>query len=306
MEFVHKSVLFNECMENLNIKPDGVYIDATMGGAGHSEGICSRLSEKGTFIGVDRDPEAFSVAKKRLEKYNCKKIFINANFSEIKNHTDLKADGILADLGVSSYQLDNEERGFTYRADTKLDMRMDTTASFSAYNLVNEYSVSELTRVIRDYGEEKFAKNIALNIAEARKNAPVETTGELIDIIRHSLPAKSVREKHPAKRTFQAIRIEVNDELGSLKKGLDSFFSLLQPCGRLCIITFHSLEDRIVKEYYKGLTDVCTCPKDFPVCVCGNTPKARIISRKPINPSEKEIEENPRSKSAHLRVAEKI
>lgn len=306
MEFVHKSVLFSECIENLNIKPDGVYIDATMGGAGHSEGICSKLSPKGTFIGVDRDPEAFMVAKERLSKYKCKKIFINANFSEIKEHTDLKADGILADLGVSSYQLDNEERGFTYRADTKLDMRMDTTASFSAYNLVNEYSASELIRVIRDYGEEKFAKNIAFNIVDRRKEAPIETTGELIDIIRSSLPAKSIREKHPAKRTFQALRIEVNDELASLKKGLESFTELLAPKGRLCIITFHSLEDRIVKEYYKSIIDVCTCPKDFPVCVCGNKPLAKYITKKPINPSEQEINENPRSKSAHLRVIEKI
>lgn len=306
MEFIHKSVLFWECIENLNIKPDGVYIDATMGGAGHSEGICSKLSPEGTFIGVDRDPEAFLVAKERLSKYNCKKIFINANFSEIKEHTDLKADGILADLGVSSYQLDNEKRGFTYRADTKLDMRMDTTASFSAYNLVNEYSVNELIRVIRDYGEERFAKNIAFNIVDRRKKAPIETTGELIEIIRNSLPQKSIREKHPAKRTFQALRIEVNDELGSLKKGLGSFTELLAPKGRLCIITFHSLEDRIVKEYYRSIIDVCTCPKDFPVCVCGNKPLAKYVTKKPINPSEQEINENPRSKSAHLRVIEKI
>lgn len=306
MEFKHKSVLFSECMENLNIKPDGVYIDATMGGAGHSEGICKKLSENGTFIGVDRDPEAFKVAKERLSKYKCKKIFINANFSEIANHINIKVDGILADLGVSSYQLDNEERGFTYRADTKLDMRMDTTAEFSAFNLVNEYSVSELTRVIRDYGEEKFAKNIALNIDKRRRNAPILTTGELIEIIRNSMPAKSIREKHPAKRTFQAIRIEVNDELGSLKKGLESFVDLLKPEGRLCIITFHSLEDRITKEYYKSIIDVCTCPKDFPVCVCGNQPKAKYITKKPISPTEAEIDENPRSKSAHLRVIEKI
>lgn len=306
MEFVHKSVLYDECMENLNIKPEGVYIDATMGGAGHSEGICSRLSEKGTFIGVDRDPEAFLVAKSRLEKYKCKKIFVNANFSEISEHIGIKADGILADLGVSSYQLDNKERGFTYRADTRLDMRMNTNADFSAYNIVNEYSVSELTRVIRDYGEEKFAKNIAVNIVKKRENSPISTTGELIEIIRNSLPAKSIREKHPAKRTFQALRIEVNDELGSLKKGLESFTELLKPKGRLCIITFHSLEDRIVKEYYKSIIDVCTCPKDFPICVCGNKPTAKYVTRKPISPSEEEMNENPRSKSAHLRVIEKL
>lgn len=306
MEFIHKSVLYDECMENLNIKPDGVYIDATMGGAGHSEGICRSLSEKGTFIGVDRDPEAFEVAKERLSKYNCKKIFINANFSEISEHIDIKADGILADLGVSSYQLDNEERGFTYRTDTKLDMRMNTNADFSAYNIVNEYSASELIRVIKDYGEEKFAKNIAFNIVERRKISPISTTGELIEIIRRSLPARSIREKHPAKRTFQALRIEVNDELGSLKKGLESFIGILNPEGRLCIITFHSLEDRMVKEYYKSVIDVCTCPKDFPVCVCGNKPLARYVTRKPISPTEAEIRENPRSKSAHLRVIEKI
>lgn len=306
MEFYHKSVLFSECIESLDIKPDGVYIDATMGGAGHSSGICERLSEKGTFIGVDRDPEAFAIAKKRLEKYSCKKIFINSNFSDISEHIDIKADGILADLGVSSYQLDNEERGFTYRADARLDMRMDTGSSFSAYNLINEYSVPELIRVIRDYGEEKFAKSIALNIDERRKISPIETTGELTEIIRSSMPAKSIREKHPAKRTFQAIRIEVNDELGSLKKGLESFTELLKPEGRLCIITFHSLEDRLVKEYYKSVVDVCTCPKDFPVCVCGNKPKAKYITRKPISPSTEEILENPRSKSAHLRVIEKI
>lgn len=306
MEFYHKSVLFSESIEGLDIKPSGVYIDATMGGAGHSSGICERLSEKGTFIGVDRDPEAFAIAKKRLEKYSCKKIFINSNFSDISEHIDIKADGILADLGVSSYQLDNEERGFTYRADARLDMRMDTGSSFSAYNLINEYSVPELIRVIRDYGEEKFAKSIALNIDKRRKTSPIETTGELTEIIRSSMPAKSIREKHPAKRTFQAIRIEVNDELGSLKKGLESFTELLKLEGRLCIITFHSLEDRLVKEYYKSIIDVCTCPKDFPVCVCGNKPKAKYITRKPISPSTEEILENPRSKSAHLRVIEKI
>lgn len=306
MEFVHKSVLFHECMENLNIKKDGTYIDATMGGAGHSSGICEKLSENGIFIGVDRDCEAFGVAKGRLEKFPCKKHFINANFSEIGEHTDLKADGILADLGVSSYQLDNAERGFTYRFDAKLDMRMNPNSDFSAYNVVNEYDFKELFRVINDYGEEKYARRIAENIVESRKTAPITTTTELIEIIRRSVPAKSAREKHPAKRTFQALRIEVNDELGSLKKGLESFFELLKPQGRMCIITFHSLEDRIVKEYFKSLVDVCICPKDFPVCACGNKPKAKLITRKPINPSEEELNENPRSHSAHLRVIEKI
>ncbi len=306
MEFKHKSVLLNECIENLGIKKDGLYIDATMGGAGHSAEICKRLSKKGTFVGVDRDSEAFETAKKRLEQFNCKKIFINDNFSEIKKYISEKADGILADLGVSSYQLDNAERGFTYRQDARLDMRMNPNADFSAYDVVNGYSVSELARIIKDYGEEKFAKNIAKNIVLERQNAPICTTGELIEIIRRSMPQKSAREKHPAKRTFQAIRIEVNDELGSLKSGLESFFGLLGSGGRMCIITFHSLEDRIVKEYFKSLIDVCTCPKDFPVCVCGNKPKAKYITRKPISPTDAEISENPRSKSAHLRVIEKL
>ena len=306
MEFFHKSVLFSECMENLFIKKDGTYIDATMGGAGHSSGICERLSEKGKFIGVDRDEEAFLVARERLQKYKCEKQFIRANFCDIKEHFSGKADGILADLGVSSYQLDNKERGFTYRENSILDMRMDKTSPFSAMNVVNEYEFSELLRIISIYGEEKYAKSIASNIVKAREIKKIETTDELTEIIKSSMPKKALKEKHPSKRTFQAIRIEVNDELGSLKKGLESFFELLNVGGRMCIITFHSLEDRIVKEYFKSLVDVCTCPKDFPVCICNNKPKARLISRKAISPSEEELVENPRSKSAHLRVIEKI
>lgn len=293
-------------MENLNIKENGVYIDATMGGAGHSSGICSLLGKNGAFIGVDRDEEAFLVAKKRLEKFECEKKFVRANFCDIKNFVSKKADGILADLGVSSYQLDNKDRGFTYREDSELDMRMDKSSPFSAKNVVNEYEFKDLMRIISLYGEEKYAKSIASNIVKQREVKPIETTFELIDIIRRSMPAKSLKEKHPAKRTFQAIRIEVNDELGSLKKGLESFFDLLNTGGRMCIITFHSLEDRIVKEYFKSLVDVCTCPNDFPVCVCGNKPKAKFITRKPISPSKEELELNPRSKSAHLRVIEKI
>ncbi len=306
MEFFHKSVLFHECMENLSVKKDGTYIDATMGGAGHSSGICSLLGKNGKFIGVDRDEEAFVVAKERLQKFECEKQFIRANFCDIKEHFDGKADGILADLGVSSYQLDNKERGFTYRENSVLDMRMDKSSPLSAMEVVNEYDFKDLWRIISVYGEEKYAKNIASNIVRERAVKKIETTDELTEIIKRSMPYKSMKEKHPSKRTFQAIRIEVNDELGSLKKGLESFFDLLDIGGRMCIITFHSLEDRIVKEYFRSLVDVCTCPRDFPVCICNNKPKAKLITRKPISPSEEELAENPRSKSAHLRVIEKI
>ncbi len=306
MEFKHVSVLLDECIEGLNIRPDGVYIDATMGGAGHSLEICKRLTEAGTFIGVDRDQEAFAVATKRLEHTNCKKQFIRSDFSCIADYVTDAADGILADLGVSSYQLDNKDRGFSYREDAVLDMRMDQTSPISAKTVVNTYSVQELSYIISTYGEEKYAKSIASNIVKYRENKEIETTGELIDIIRSSMPAKSLREKHPAKRTFQAIRIEVNTELDSLKKGLESFFQLLKPGGRMCIITFHSLEDRIVKEYFKSLVNVCTCPPEFPVCVCNKKPLAKIITKKPILPSDDELSQNPRSKSAKLRIIEKL
>lgn len=306
MEFKHISVLLEECIEGLAIRPDGVYIDATMGGAGHSLEICNRLTEQGTFIGVDRDQEAFAVATKRLEQTVCQKQFVRSDFSEITNYVSTPADGILADLGVSSYQLDNKDRGFSYREDAVLDMRMDQTSPFSAKTVVNTYSAPDLCRIISTYGEEKYAKSIANNIVKARQEKEIETTGELIEIIRQSMPAKSLREKHPAKRTFQAIRIEVNSELDSLKKGLESFFSLLKTGGRMCIITFHSLEDRIVKEYFKSLVNVCTCPPEFPVCVCGKKPLAKIITRKPILPSEEELNKNPRSKSAKLRILEKL
>lgn len=306
MEYKHISVLLNECIEGLNITADGTYADVTMGGAGHSLEICKRLSEHGTFIGIDRDAEACAVAKQRLSHTACQKRLIHSDFSDIQSYVTEPLDGILADLGVSSYQLDNKERGFSYREDSVLDMRMDRSSPFSAKELVNQYSPAELTRVIAAYGEEKYAKNIAQNIVKQRAVKEIETTGELIDIIRRSMPQKSLREKHPAKRTFQAIRIEVNRELESLKKGLESFFSLLKPGGRLCIITFHSLEDRIVKEYFKSLVDVCTCPPEFPVCVCHKKPLANIITKKPILPSLEEIENNPRSKSAKLRILEKI
>jgi 16S rRNA (cytosine1402-N4)-methyltransferase len=306
MEFKHTSVLYDECINGLDIKENGKYIDATMGGAGHSLGICNKLSEKGIFIGIDRDIEAFTVAKERLSGTICQKMFVNTNFSEIANSIDFKVDGILADLGVSSYQLDNKDRGFTYREDAPLDMRMDISKDLTAKIVVNTYRHQDLYRIIAQYGEEKYAKNIATNIIKAREIKEIETTNELIDIIRHSMPYKRTKEKHPAKRTFQAIRIEVNDELGSLKIGLEAFFDLLEVGGRLCIITFHSLEDRIVKDYFKDLENSCTCPNDFPACVCGNVPKVKLVSRKPITPSEAELLENPRSKSAKLRIIEKI
>lgn len=306
MEFKHISVLLNECIDGLCIRPHGVYVDATMGGAGHSLEICKKLNETGTFIGVDRDQDAFSVATKRLEQTVCQKQFIRSDFSHIKEYVTTPVDGILADLGVSSYQLDNKDRGFSYREDAVLDMRMDQTSPISAKTVVNTYSRDDLTYIISTYGEEKYARSIATNIVKYREQKEIETTGELIDIIRSSMPAKSLREKHPAKRTFQAIRIEVNTELDSLKKGLESFFSLLKPGGRMCIITFHSLEDRIVKEYFKSLVNVCTCPPEFPVCVCNKKPLAKIITRKPILPSREELEQNSRSKSAKLRIIEKL
>jgi len=304
LEFNHVSVLYNECISGLNIKPDGTYIDATMGGAGHSLGMCKNLSASGLFIGIDRDEYAFSIAKERLSETICKKEYINSNFSEID--LPIKADGILADLGVSSYQLDTAERGFSYREDALLDMRMGKSSDLTAKIVVNTYRHQDLYRIISQYGEEKYAKNIATNIIKHREQKPIETTNELSEIIKHSMPYKSTKEKHPSKRTFQAIRIEVNDELGSLKTGLDKFFSLLNSGGRLCIITFHSLEDRIVKDYFRSLSDVCTCPPDFPVCVCGNKVLAKQITRKPILPSNEELSKNPRSKSAKLRIIEKI
>ena len=311
MEFKHTSVLLNECIENLNIKPDGIYVDGTLGGGGHSSEICSHLSEEGTLIGLDRDRDALAAAEKRLEKYNCKKIFVQCNYSEIKSVLqELEIDGIdgaLLDLGVSSFQLDNAERGFSYMQEAPLDMRMSQDDDFTAYDVVNNYSQKELTRIISSYGEEKWSSRIASFIVNSRKEKPVETTTELVDIIKAAIPAKARRDgPHPAKRTFQAIRIEVNDELGQLRNAMEEFCDVLNPQGRFCVISFHSLEDRIVKEVIARRVNPCTCPKEFPVCVCGKVADIKKISGKPVLPSEEELEVNPRSRSAKLRVCEKL
>lgn len=310
MEFKHVSVLLDECLENLNIKEDGIYVDCTLGGAGHSSQILKRLSKDGLLIGIDQDSDALKAAKERLKDYdNVKYVHNNFyNIDSILEELDIpKVDGILMDLGVSSYQLDEAERGFSYMKDAPLDMRMDKDRNFSAYNVVNEYSEEELHRVIKDYGEERFAKRIAQFIVERRSNKPIETTLELVDIIKSAIPAKMRRDgPHPAKRTFQAIRIEVNSELTILNKTIEDGVNRLNKGGRMCIITFHSLEDRIVKLKYRKLADPCTCPKEFPVCVCGKKPTVKIISRKPIEPTTREVEANPRSRSAKLRVIERI
>lgn len=310
MEFKHVSVLLEECIEALNIKEDGIYVDGTLGGAGHSSHIIKRLSSKGLLIGIDQDKDALAAAKERLSIYKNVR-FVHNNFYDIAHILDelniSKIDGILMDLGVSSYQLDNAERGFSYMADAPLDMRMNRESNFSAYDVVNTYSEDDLNRIIRDYGEEKFSRRIAKFIVEERQKKAVETTLQLVDIIKAAIPAKARREgPHPAKRTFQAIRIEVNRELEILNKAIEDGISRLNVGGRMAIITFHSLEDRIIKNKFKELANPCTCPSDFPKCVCGKEPSIRIISRKPIEPSEEEIEVNPRSRSAKLRVAEKI
>ena len=311
MEFKHKSVLLNETIENLNIKPDGIYVDGTLGGAGHSYKICRQLSTKGSLIGIDQDEAAIEAASKRLEEFQDRVTIIRSNYCNMKKELNRKGifsvDGIVLDLGVSSYQLDNAERGFTYREDVPLDMRMDQRGSRTARDIVNEYSEQELFRVIRDYGEDKFAKNIAKHICTARAVKPIETTGELTEIIKQSIPMKiRATGGHPAKKTFQAIRIELNQELEVLKNSLDDMIELLNDEGRICIITFHSLEDRIVKTIFKRNENPCTCPSNFPVCVCGKKSKGKVITRKPILPSEEELEENTRSKSAKLRVFERI
>lgn len=310
MEFKHKSVLLNETIESLNVKPHGIYVDGTLGGGGHSYEICKRLGEKGRLIGIDQDIDAIEAATKRLEEFKDKISLIHSNYNNIKSVVnDLginKVDGIVLDLGVSSYQLDNPERGFTYREDVPLDMRMDQESTMTARDIVNDYSEMELFRVIKDYGEEQFAKNIAKHIVKARSEKPIETTGELNEIIKAAIPAK-MREHggHPSKKTYQAIRIELNHELNVLENSLDTMIELLNPKGRLSIITFHSLEDRIVKNIFRRNMNPCTCPPDFPVCVCGKKPTGTIITRKPIVPSEKEISENKRAKSSKLRVFEK-
>ena len=310
MDFAHVSVLLNETIEALDIKPDGVYLDGTLGGGGHSFHIASKLSEHGHLYGVDQDESAITAATKRLKPFQDRITIIRDNYvnavSRLKQLGVEGLDGILLDLGVSSYQLDTIERGFSYKYDTVLDMRMDNRNAISAKEIINDYSEMELYRIIRDYGEDKFAKNIAKHIAAARAKKPIESTFELNDIIKAAIPAKMrVTGGHPSKKTFQAIRIECNSELDVLKDSLDSMIEFLNPGGRLAIITFHSLEDRIVKSSFKKNENPCTCPPEFPICICGNVSKGRVISRKPILPTEEEIEMNKRSKSAKLRVFEK-
>ena len=310
IEFNHVSVLLNECIENLNIKPDGIYVDGTMGGAGHSLEIVKKLSPKGMLIGIDRDEEALAVAKERLKEFNnVKYVHDNHdNIDEIIKNLNIKGvDGILLDLGVSSYQIDEKTRGFTYMDDGPLDMRMDKSQKLTAEYIVNNYKEQDLARIIFEYGEEKFSRKIARNICEYRKNKKIETTGELVKIIEKSIPGK-FREKnsHPAKRTFQAIRIEVNNEIEPLYNTIKNSITALNTKGRLCVITFHSLEDRMVKKAYVDAEGKCTCPKDLPYCVCGNVSLGKIITKKPILPTEKEMQENSRSRSAKLRVFEKI
>ncbi len=310
IEFNHVSVLLNECIENLNIKPDGIYVDGTMGGAGHSLEIVKKLSEKGMLIGIDRDEEALAVAKERLKEFNnVKYVHDNHdNIDEIIKNLNIKGvDGILLDLGVSSYQIDEKTRGFTYMDDGPLDMRMDKSQKLTAEYIVNNYKEQDLARIIFEYGEEKFSRKIARNICEYRKNKKIETTGELVKIIEKSIPGK-FREKnsHPAKRTFQAIRIEVNNEIEPLYNTIKNSITAVNTKGRLCVITFHSLEDRMVKKAYVDAEGKCTCPKDLPYCVCGNVSLGKIITKKPILPTEKEMQENSRSRSAKLRVFEKI
>ena len=310
MMFEHKSVLLYETIDSLNVKPDGIYVDGTLGGGGHALEVCRRLGEYGRLIGIDQDADAIAAASERLRDYEDRVTIVRSNYEEIQSVLkDLgieKADGIYLDLGVSSYQLDNEERGFTYRVDAPLDMRMDQRQTQTASDIVNGYEERELYRIIRDYGEDKFAKNIAKHIVAARQQSPIMTTGQLTQIIRESIPMKiQAAGGHPAKRTFQAIRIELNKELDVLRDSLDGMIDLLDDGGRLCIITFHSLEDRIVKTIFRKKENPCTCPPDFPVCVCGKKSKGRVITRKPILPSDEEMEENPRSKSAKLRIFEK-
>ena len=309
MGFEHKSVLLNETIEGLNTKPDGIYVDGTLGGGGHAYEVCRRLGEKGSIVGIDQDAAAIEAASARLKDFGEKVTIVRSNYCDMKSKLHElgidKVDGIVLDLGVSSYQLDTAERGFSYREDAPLDMRMDTRQKMTARDIVNDYTEADLYRVIRDYGEDKFAKNIAKHIVQARAVKPVETTAELSEIIRASIPMKFQKKSgHPAKRTFQAIRMELNRELDVLRDSLDDMIDLLNPGGRLCIITFHSLEDRIVKSAFRKNENPCTCPPDFPVCVCGKKSKGSIITKKPILPSEEELEYNSRSKSAKLRIFE--
>ena len=307
MEFKHVSIMLDEVIENLDIKSDGIYVDGTLGGAGHAWHVCKKLGPSGRFIGIDQDDAAIEASKKRLEEYGDKVTVVRSNYCHMKDllwqmEID-KVDGILLDLGVSSYQFDNAQRGFSYREDAPLDMRMDQRQEMTARDIVNTYSEKELYRIIRDFGEDKFAKNIAKHICLAREKKPIETTFELTEVIKAAIPMK-VRATggHPAKKTFQALRIELNQELAVLQNSLNDMIDLLNDGGRICIITFHSLEDRIVKTIFKKNENPCECPPSFPVCMCGKKPKGKVITRKPILPSPEEMEENPRSKSAKLRV----
>ena len=310
-EFSHYSVLLNECIENLNIKPNGIYVDGTAGGAGHSSKIVERLCENGLLIPIDQDEDAIKVISERLASFGDRVKIVRDNFSNIKKILDdlgvEKIDGLLLDLGVSSYQLDTAERGFSYMANAPLDMRMDNRAARSAYNVINDYSADELKRIIYDFGEERFAPKIVAGIIKAREQAPIQTTGELVEIINKSIPSFARREElSSVKRVFQAVRIEVNKELDIIAPTIEAAVNSMNVGGRIVIITFHSLEDRIVKQTFASLASGCICPKDFPVCVCGNKPKVKIITKKPILPSDEELAVNSRSKSAKLRVAERI
>ncbi len=309
MEFKHKSVLLEECIDGLNIKKDGIYVDGTLGGGGHSFHILEKLSPYGKLIGIDRDNEAIEAATNKLKDFD-NKILYRGNHDDIKDILDKlsieKVDGILMDLGVSSYQLDESSRGFSYMQDSRLDMRMDKESSLSAYDVVNKYSFEELVRIFKDYGEEKYSNSIARKICKVRETKSIDTTLQLVDIIKSSVPYKATLEKqHPAKRVFQAIRIEVNNELEGLKNTIIDCVDKLNTKGRLAIITFHSLEDRIVKQTYEQLQGKCTCPSDFPICVCGFKSYGKIITKKPIVSTKEELEENPRARSAKLRIFEK-
>ena len=308
MEFKHKSVLLQECIEGLNIKENGIYVDGTLGGAGHSSEILKRISSKGKLIGIDRDEEALKAAKERLREYQ-NVVYLHGNHDDIKELLKSiqidKVDGILLDLGVSSYQLDERARGFSYMGEATLDMRMDKTQELTAKDVINNYTEERLIKIIEEYGEERFAKNIARNIVKERQNSPIETTMQLVEIIKKSIPISKQKDGHPAKRTFQAIRIEVNNEIEPLKETIRNCIDCLKPEGRLCVITFHSLEDRAVKQAYSDAEGKCTCPKDLPYCVCGYHSEGKIINKKPIVASKEEQEENSRSKSAKLRIFQK-